>query len=234
MRENLQSRLLDLDDNVKQNLELLKEYEDALRYEDDPLRITKYKKKAEKIKESSSIFEQEYQELQLLLNQQSSIELTTVTNQLETIQQGINKLQAGQKAIFENINSLHINILSKFDKAEQDIVSSILKKIDDNQLSYIDLIIQAIEDARFSVDEINQLSAVAETITKLKIDSIPVETKNMIGLLTSPEVSNKHKLILSIPIIPLILNCETEIEISSKINIFHAWKMLTERIKGNN
>jgi hypothetical protein len=233
MENHFKSRLIDLEDHVKQDLELLKKYEDALRYEDDPRRSTRYQNEINKLKTSSDRYSREYQELQPLLKQQPYLEIDSLINQLDIIQDGINKLRMGQRIIFSNINSLRASVLSKFDNTEQNIISTVLSKIDDSELSIVNLIIDAIDKSQLSDIEGSQINSITEAVNKIQIDDLPVEAKNIIELLKSPELDNKHKLILTIPIVPMILSYESEIEIGSGINIGQAWRMLSKRFKGD-
>jgi uncharacterized protein YydD (DUF2326 family) len=69
MEDHYKRRLIDLEDNINKDLELSKQYEDVLRYEDDPRRSTKYQNEICKLKASADRYRQEYESLQLSLNQ---------------------------------------------------------------------------------------------------------------------------------------------------------------------
>jgi hypothetical protein len=106
MEDQFKRRLIDLEDHINKDLELLKQYEDVLRYEDDPRRSAKCQNEIGKLKASADRYGQEYKSLQLSLNQQSYPEESSWKNQLNTIQEGITKLQAGRRVIYDNITSL--------------------------------------------------------------------------------------------------------------------------------
>ena len=59
MEDQFKIRLIDLDDHIKKDLELLKQYEDLLRYEDDPRRSSKYQNEIGKLKASADRYGQE-------------------------------------------------------------------------------------------------------------------------------------------------------------------------------
>ena len=63
-----QKRLQDLADNIDQDQELLKKYEDDLRYETEPRRQEKYSRDIDKLKKSIAKHKQEYAELQERIN----------------------------------------------------------------------------------------------------------------------------------------------------------------------
>ena len=60
----IELRTQQLEDNIRQDLELLKGYEDELRYETDPSLRGKYRRKIEQLRESLAHNQQEYDELQ--------------------------------------------------------------------------------------------------------------------------------------------------------------------------
>lgn len=234
MEDQFKRRLIDLEDHINKDLELSKQYEDVLRYEDDPRRSAKYQNEIGKLKASADRYGQEYERLQLSLNQQSYPEKSSLKNQLNTIQEGITKLQAGQRVIYNNITSLRSNILSMFDEAERRIISTILLSIDESELKIINSIVDAVERSQLSADEIRQITSISEVaVEKLTGNTTREELQGIIKLLKSPELESKHRLTLTIPIIPMLLNYEKELEISSEINITQVWKSLSKRFGGD-
>jgi tetratricopeptide (TPR) repeat protein len=73
-------RLRDLEDNIRQDLKLLKEYEDELRYETDPRRLARYRREIERQRESLAHYQQEYDELR---RQMTPEELQNVTGLMQ-------------------------------------------------------------------------------------------------------------------------------------------------------
>jgi hypothetical protein len=234
MEDQFKRRLIDLEGHINKDLELSKQYEDAFRYEDDPRRSAKYQNEIGKLKASADRYGQEYESLQLSFNQQSYPEESYLKNQLNTIQEGITKLQAGQRVIYNNITSLRFNVLSRFDEAERKIIPTILLSIDESELKIVNSMVDAAERSQLSADEIRQITSISEVaIEKLTGHTTSEELQGIIKLLKSPELENKHRLTLTIPIIPLLLNYETELEIGSGINIAQAWKSLSKRFSGD-
>ena len=80
MNENFnRKRLKDLEDHIRKDLNLLKKYEDKLRYETDLRRLAGYHQEIEQLRESLTRYQKEYDELQ---KQMSPEELQNVTNLL--------------------------------------------------------------------------------------------------------------------------------------------------------
>ena len=72
VRQNLPPKVVatrvdHLSDSITKDYELLKEYEDELRLEDDPRRRARYQREIERLKASASAHEREYRELELQL-----------------------------------------------------------------------------------------------------------------------------------------------------------------------
>ncbi|WP_414561701.1 hypothetical protein [Anabaena sp. CCY 9613] len=62
MPSNFDLRLQHLEDNIRQDQDLLKKYEDSLRYEDDPRRQARYSREIEQLRESANRYRKEYDE----------------------------------------------------------------------------------------------------------------------------------------------------------------------------
>ncbi|NAT10664.1 hypothetical protein C4E22_03830 [ANME-1 cluster archaeon AG-394-G06] len=73
-------RLNDLEDNIRQDLEMLKEYEDKERYETDPRHLARYRREIERQRESLTHNQKEYDELR---RQMTPEELQNVTDLLQ-------------------------------------------------------------------------------------------------------------------------------------------------------
>lgn len=77
-------RLQQLHDNVQQDLELLKDYEDALRYEDDPRRRARYRREIEKLRESAARYKEETASLKAAVSDDDlSSDMQTVLARLQ-------------------------------------------------------------------------------------------------------------------------------------------------------
>ena len=88
-----QKRSQDLADNIAEDLELLKDYEDELRFERDPRIIGKYRRDIKRQQKAIAGYKQEYAELQKLLGDYSSAQVQEVGKGLEQIQDKIETVQ---------------------------------------------------------------------------------------------------------------------------------------------
>ena len=99
-------RLKDLEDNIAKDEELLKDFEDELRYETYPKLIRKYLKDIERQKESITCYKSELAELlkELAAEASAQIQLQKVENQLGELQQLNDKIDRQST----RLNSSHV------------------------------------------------------------------------------------------------------------------------------
>ncbi|WP_292710683.1 MULTISPECIES: hypothetical protein [unclassified Nostoc] len=97
MPSNFDLRLQHLEDNIRQDQDLLKEYEDSLRYEDDPRRKAKYTREIEQLRESANRYQKEYDELQMQITGEPTVQMQNVAIQLQQINTRIDRLSAGHE-----------------------------------------------------------------------------------------------------------------------------------------
>jgi hypothetical protein len=95
-----------------------------------------------------------------------------------------------------------------------------------------------IETHRVPENELQEtLNALQQTLLEIRetewYDSQLVsEAKRLSEMVDDPKLDVNHKLKVSIPIIPLILSFETEVELKSGLNLKAAWQRLKARVRG--
>jgi hypothetical protein len=156
-----------LADNIRQELDLLKGYEDDLRYATDPRILAKDRREIKRQREALALNQREYDEI--INSAQDIIELHLVP----------------EKELQETLNAIH----------------QTLSEIRQNKTGqYNPLLITEVEKVSVIIDD--------------------------------PKLDSNHKLKYSIPLIPLILSYEGEIELKSGLNLKKAWQSLKARIQG--
>ncbi len=93
-------RLKDVEDNIKQDFDVLKGYEDALRYEIEPRLITKYNREIERQRESLAHNQKELDELK------KHISLPEIQKVADLLKQQETKLDAIQKQVNQNVSGV--------------------------------------------------------------------------------------------------------------------------------
>ena len=159
-------RIQQLADNIYQDLKLLKEYEDELRYTSEPRRKGKYEREIQRQRESLARNQKEYDD------------------SLQSLQQAIDTHPVPEPVMQETL----------------DAVSQIFSEI------------TASESGRFDSRLITEVAVASDVVDDPKLD---------VG----------HKLKVSIPIIPLILSYEGEIDLKSGLNLKKAWQKLKTWIR---
>jgi hypothetical protein len=161
-------RVQQLADNIRQDLDLLKGYEDELRYTAEPRLVAKYQREIKRQRESLARNQQEYDAI--MKNAQNVIESHRVPEK---------ELQDTLNAIQQTLSEMR---LSKAGQYSPQLVS---------------------------------------------------EVEKVSGIIADPKLDSNHKLKYSIPIIPLILSYEGEVELKSGLNLKKAWQSLKVRLRGN-
>ena len=159
-------RIQQLADNIYQDLKLLKEYEDELRYTSEPRLKGKYEREIQRQRESLARNQKEYDD------------------SLQSLQQAIDTHPVPEPVMQETL----------------DAVSQIFSEITTS------------ESGRFDSRLITEVAVASDVVDDPKLD---------VG----------HKLKVSIPIIPLILSYEGEIDLKSGLNLKKAWQKLKTWIR---
>lgn len=228
-------RLKDLDDNIKQDLALLKKYEDTSRFEDEPRRKAKYQREIEQLRESANRYEQELDELKRQIISGPTVHTQTVASQLQQLHTKLDRLSAGQKAIYENINHLRQGLLTRYKASEQNIIAAITEQLDRDQITTLSTILDALEAEQVSEGEMqNILQSIHLSLTTLQQQGIalPAEQETLAELINAPEVDIKHRLKVSLPIIPFLLGYEGELELGTGVELKAVWQKLWVRFRG--
>ena len=234
MPSHIEIRLQHLEDNIRQDQDLLKEYEDTLRYEDDPLRKAKYTRQIQQLKESANRYQNEYDELRVKITGET-VQMHNVAIQLQDINTRLDRLSAGQKAIYENINHLRQGLLARYNAGEKNIIAAITERMDQGQISMIACVLDALEADQVSEAEMQyMLQGIQPSITILQQrgTALPPAQQELAEIMNAPGLDFKHRVKVGIPIIPFILDYEGELELGTGINLKAAWQSLVLRFRG--
>jgi hypothetical protein len=159
--------------------------------------------------------------------QMAELRATLVALQMEVqgVARGVAELQAGQQCI-----------LARFDLAEQRILAPILARLDAQQAALLDKILDVLDVATIGADELDRHLTVIDTaLAELNTRSGQIADRQLIASaeqvaqLASPlGLDAKHKLKLTIPMVPVLLSYEGEFELGSKLDLAVVWQALQD------
>ena len=166
---------------------------------------------------------------------ESNLQMQDVAIQLQQMNTRLDRLSAGQKAIYENINHLRQGLLARYDAGEQNIIAALTEQLDQSQMVMIATVLDAIETNQVTETEMQSiLQGIQKNINKLQQNgtALPPSQSALVELINVPELDFKHRLKVAIPLIPFILDYEGELELGTGINLKTALQALMMRLKG--
>ncbi len=232
-------RLRDLEDNVARETDLLKQYEQQLSYATDPRNIEKITKmEIPRQKNAITSYEKELAELKAQLQQglanQPSAQIQNESDQMQNIESELQQLNSkanmlvkGQWVIFSNLNQMRKALLDRYDALERAKVNSITQELNQKQLLLTQKLLDALENNQISESEMQQMLAVL----KERIPSLPPSQAVAAEIIKAPELDARHKLKLTLPIVPMLVEYEGELELGSGFNIKSAWEQLVAKLR---
>jgi hypothetical protein len=227
MSDFYEKRLQDLEKNIAEEQKLLKQYEDSLRYESEYRTIGKYEREIERQRESITRYQHEFVELKQKLMGNQSTQVLRVESKLQELDRKVNILLEGQDAISQKLHQMRRTLLERYDASEQFIVNSIAQKLNQTQLALTENLLQALDNNMVSEPEMQQMLAVLEE----NLPSLPPSQVGIAEIIKDPELDARHKLKITLPIIPMLVEYEGELELGSGFNIKSAWQQLVAKLR---
>lgn len=238
--EFLERRLQGLANNIRQALDLLKEYEEILLYEEDPRRRGKCQRAVEQLRESAEKYQHEYDGLREQVTGKPSVVMLDVEARLAGLHDKLNALIAGQAVIRDQLADLRHTVLDRFDASEQAIINAVVERLDENQLATVQAVLDGLDDRRVPDNELQEtLAAVQGLVTEIRQKGVNLTdpalgsgVERMSEVLKDPTMDVSHKLKVTVPIIPFILSYEAELGLPSGLNLKEAWQRLVAKVRG--
>lgn len=217
-------RLRDLTDHIAQDLALL----------DDPRRQAGYLREIGALRQSATRYQQEYTELHAQVTGKPPAAMQDVATQLEQLDFKLDTLLAGQRATHEDLTYLRQDLLTRYDTGEQITIVAIIQQLSQFQLATVHAVLEALEANKVPEAEMEQLLAVAQQmLTVFQQHGVALPAQHQVAeAIAAPTLDVKHKLKITLPIIPLLLGYEGEVELENAIDLEAAWRQLVARIRG--
>jgi len=132
--------------------------------------------------------------------------------------------------IHEEIKALRESLLNRFDSSERNILSATFDRLDKDRLEIVREILDAAEKDRITKELIEEtLEATADLILEIKSMQTEIRDPAIASwdeALNSPELEIENRLMVSIPIIPLLLTYEGSYNFKSGLKLDEAWNKL--------
>ena len=141
-------------------------------------------------------------------------------------------LHAGQEHI--------LAILARFDQQEQRILGPILARLDNQQTEQTAAVLDALDARIFPTDELGRhLAVIQMALAQISIRATQIgdwqlveSVRQVTELASAPGLDAKHKLKVTIPIVPVLLSYEGAFELGSRLDLEEAWRALRGWITG--
>ena len=213
-----QQRVKDLEEHVAQAQALISGYEEDRDLAADRRTKARCEKAIKELKTSVRQYFEELEDLQRQLPNQDNELMGSVSDQLANIEYDLRVLMGGQVAI-----------LRKYDDSSNFIVAQIIDQLNQNQLRLTHNILNRLEIDKVTTAEAEEaLALVEQRLASLTaLPSIPLELTQVVK---NPNLDARHRLKVCIPIIPLLLDYEGEIELGTGLDFKALWNRIKARL----
>ncbi len=158
----------------------------------------------------------------------------------EQVHAKLDTLLTGQEGIREGLTDLQTTLVSRYDASEQAIVAKITRHLDQTQSATVQKVLDAVESKTIPDNELQEtLTAVEHTLAevrqmgdKLSNPILVNEVDQLSEMIDAPKMDVRHRLKVTLPIIPVLLAYEGEVELNSGLNLETAWQRLVTKIRG--
>lgn len=236
----IEKRAQDLADNIRQDMDLLKDYEDALRRADDPRKRLNCRWNIDELRKSVERNQQEYNALTKETMGVPLDKLSPIGDELGRMYTKLDELSEGQEDIRDDIRQLGSEIISSFEANEQAIITTLLDRLEQGDLVTVSAVLTGIDTVGPAFDHIAEtFRSVRETLIEVRDKkdnrhgvTLAGAAKEVLDIVEAPGLDVKHKLKVTVPIIPLLLKYEGEVALKSGVNLENAWGWLKKKIGG--
>ncbi|NEP53051.1 MAG: hypothetical protein F6K65_31330 [Moorea sp. SIO3C2] len=149
---------------------------------------------------------------------------------LQQVDDKANILLSVQVAIYEHLKKTRQALLKRYDSTEQVVIGAIAEQLDQKQLVLTQKLLDAVEANQVPDQQMQQMLALLEQ----RIPALPTSQVETVGeIIKDPGMDFKHRLKVALPIVPMLVEYEGEIELGSGFNIKSAWKQLVAKLQRN-
>lgn len=154
----------------------------------------------------------------------------------------LREIQADVKqanAKLETLSSQMVLLLARYEQGEQRILAVLVMRLDAQELALTTAILDGLERRESSDSEIGRhlatveaaLQEVQQRAREISDQQLVASARQVSDMISAPEMDFKHKLKLTVPIIPFLLEYEGEVELSSRLNLEETWQALQRLVR---
>ncbi|MFN6478894.1 hypothetical protein [Nostoc sp. DedQUE07] len=228
----LKQRLDTLKENITQILEQQKNWEKEFFLADgNPTQKDRCRERIRDLKSQFYEYNEEYEQLKQQAIADPSIR-QSASEQLNRIEIGVQDLKYGQAVILGEIDQAVQVLLDRYDESQRSTVAEITSHLDKNQFQLLQVLLNILDSNTIPDAEIQSMTALIEK----RLATLPPDQANVAGITRAkkiakdPSLDTKHRLKLFLPIIPIILSYEGEIELGAGANLPGVWDWVKKKL----
>jgi hypothetical protein len=228
-----QQRLADLQHNLEQDYQLLKEYEDLLRLADDPRRLLRYRREIERQKAAIAGYEQQLADIvpeaatrPEAMPTQIQQALAALQTQIVTLEQ---RLLAGQQSLSEQLRQQQSALLAHIDARHRETIGRVTARLEADQLETVDLLYDLVDRQQLAQWELNEITTlVQQSLVKLKDAPNAAYWQQLLVAAKGTKALDQK---LMLPLIPCFLEYELELRADTLPALQKVWQRLRAKVK---
>ncbi len=230
-------RLQDLIASIQQSLDLLKDYEEILAYVTKPEQKEKYYDRIQRLLLELAGYKQKYNELQSrqALSERRGVD-DIINAQLRKREERLRAVLSGRFSSQLDLNDLRLAIVARFDTDEQEIMVRALEALNEEQLTAIQTVLNALQLKQIALEAIQEVLPAAqkmlESLIKRRLFPFaltPDLVEHALAVLEAPRLDDYQKLEIAAPIIPAMLSFHQEMGIPEGKTLQTAWGRLVRK-----
>lgn len=233
----LMKRIEQLEERVKESYELLGEYEKSLIYEDDPRRKSRFKQQIADLRVTATEFQREYDAMHSRFDGRDIVE-EPIRRELHHLGATLEQLIERHAQLGGDLVSIRSFLIKQYPANDQALIAPLLAQLNANQVSEVRNIIKSLDDPQVTDDDaqsvVESVRAAIGSVLELSGGESPMAESlcNARQVLDDPKVEWKHKLKVTVPMIPGILSYEGELGLNNAMNLRKMWEALSARARG--
>lgn len=136
----------------------------------------------------------------------------------------------------EELAQLHDSLATRINAASYRTIAAIVQQLSAERAGEIQTILMAIEAQSLSQHEMTKLltkieSGMRQALRERLLSNMAQQVSQAIEILETPQLGVEHKLKLTLPIIPFLLDYEGELQLGSRMDLEMAWNWLMSKIR---